>query len=310
MTREPVVLVGVDGSKSSLGALDWAVKAAEHLGWRVHIVCVYSLPTFSATSIDGGYAVMDDSQIQAGAQAVVNEAVERAGTTVEVTSAIETGDPTSVLVELSKQCSLVVIGKHKGSGFADRLLGAVSSALPPLAHCSTVVVPHRREETPPRMPLKRIVVGVDNSDAARCALKRAIREAGIWNAELTAFSAVSIVQGAGAMAWVPTPIDHDELLASVREGLNVTVDRALAECESSIAVRRHALDGSAAALLTEFSTAVDLVVVGSRGRGGFTGLLLGSTSQTVMAHSDCPVMVVPSRTEGELPASYPWQGAQ
>ena len=62
-------------------------------------------------------------------------------------------------------------------------------------------------------------------------------------------------------------------------------------------VKRHALDGNAAQLMSEFSTAVDLVVVGSRGRGGFSGLLLGSTSQGVLSHAACPVMVVPSRVK-------------
>ena len=64
-------------------------------------------------------------------------------------------------------------------------------------------------------------------------------------------------------------------------------------------VSRHALDGSAASLLIEFSTAVDLVVVGTRGRGGLAGVLLGSTSQTVLGHSTCPVMIVPSAHLGD-----------
>ncbi len=305
MSREPVILVGVDGSDASYQALDWAVAEAKKLSWRLHIVCVYSLPSFSATSIDGGYAILDDSQIVAGAQSVVADAVQRAGTQVEVSSAVEAGDPTTVMAELSKDAGLIVIGKHRGSGVADRLLGAVSSSLPPLAHCPTVVVPFMGADAPVKSPVKKIVVGVDNSDSARCALKHAIREAELWDAQLTAFSAIALVQGAGAMAWVPTPIDHDELLTSVREGLSQTVDEVLGD--KPLKVECRVLDGSAAALLTEFSTAVDLIVVGTRGRGGFTGLLLGSTSQTVMARSSCPVMVVPSRVDKDLPSSYPWE---
>lgn len=307
MTREPVVLVGVDGSDASFGAIDWAVNEAAQLGWGVRLVCAYSLPAFSATSMDGGYGVMDESQLVAGSESIMVQAVQRAGTAVPVTSEVVAGDPTHVLAEMSKTASMVVIGKHKGIGIANRLLGAVSASLPPLAHCSTVVVPFRGADAPLRMPVKRIVVGVDNSDAAKGSLRRAIREASIWGAELTAFSAVTIIQGAGAFAFMPPSADHDEILASVREGLDVTVAQALEDSGSDIAVRRHALDGSAAALLTEFSTAVDLVVVGTRGRGGFAGLLLGSTSQAVMSHASCPVMVVPSRVRDELPTTFPWQ---
>ena len=214
-----------------------------------------------------------------------------------VTSSLETGDPAGVLVDLSSEAVLSVVGTRGGGGFADRLLGTVSSALPAHAHCPTVVVP-RHTEGAEYTPVKRIVVGVDGSDSARKALKCAVVEAEAWGAELTAVAAVPMASGAGALAWLPAAVDRDQVLADVRSGL----DRAVAEAvegHPGVTVRRHALDGNAAQLMSEFSTAVDLVVVGSRGRGGFSGLLLGSTSQGVLSHAACPVMVVPSRTRDD-----------
>ncbi|MDO5700420.1 MAG: universal stress protein [Bowdeniella nasicola] len=308
MTHEPVVLVGVDGSPAALGAVDWAAAHAKRLGWRLHIVCAYALPSFPATSIDGGYAALDDTQIHNGAQQVLQEATARAETDgLEVTSALETGDPTAVLVELSKQAGIAVIGSHKGSGFTDRLLGAVSSALPAHSHCPVVVVPLREEGRGALVPVRRIVAGVDGSDSARGALVQAVREASLWDAELTAIAAVAIASAAGALAWMPATVDRDRILTDVREGLDAAIASATEEFPN-VKVRRHALDGNAAALLAEFSTAVDLVVVGTRGRGGFAGLMLGSTSQALLQHSACPVMVVPSRFEAdEISPTEMWQ---
>ncbi|WP_163543804.1 universal stress protein [Occultella kanbiaonis] len=307
MEHEQVVLVGVDGSAASLNALDWAVAQAKRVGWRLHLVCAYALPTFAAASLDGGYATLDDTAIREGAQAVLDEAIERvSGRGVDVTSALETGDAAGVLVDLTRQVCLAVVGTRGTSGFAERILGTVSSALPAHAHCPTVVVPLREgEETP--IPVKRIVVGVDGSDSAKVALTRAIEEAEVWGAELTAVVAVPIGAGAGLLGWLPASVDREGVLADVKEGLNVAVDRALEGRD--LTVRRHALDGNGAALLSEFSTAVDLVVVGSRGRGGFAGMLLGSTSQQVLHHSACPVMVVPTRVadEGLPPIAMGWK---
>ena len=123
-------------------------------------------------------------------------------------------------------------------------------------------------------------------------------EAEAWGAELTAIAAVPMASGAGALAWLPAAVDREQVLIDVRSGL----DRAIAEATEGhpgVTVRRHALDGNAAELMAEFSTAVDLVVVGSRGRGGFSGLLLGSTSQGVLSHAACPVMVVPTRSKDD-----------
>lgn len=310
MTQQDVVLVGVDGSPASLNAADWAAAHARVHGFAVHLVCSYSVPSFTASALDGGYAALDDSAIADGARAVLDEAAARvAGTGVRTTSAVATGDAAAVLVELSRGAAVVVVGTRGRGGFAERLLGTVSSALPAHAHCPTVVVPSR----PPRPPggdvastlpgvrrpvVRRIVVGVDGSPAAEAALGRAIEEAEAWGAELTAVAGVPVGTGAGLMAWLPAAVDHEAVLRDVAAGLDVVVDHAL-EDHPDLQVRRHVLDGTGAALLTEFSTAVDLVVVGSRGRGGFAGLLLGSTSQAVLHHAACPVMVVTTRPHDE-----------
>ena len=305
MTHDKIVMAGVDGSAPSLHALDWAAAHAAKLGWRLHIVCAYALPTFAAASLDGGYATLDDAAIRDGAQAALDEAVARvADAGVPVTTALETGDPAGVLVEASKDVCLAVVGTRGKSGFAERILGTVSSALPAHAHCPTVVVPYREGAELP-IPIRRIVVGVDGSPSAKGALARAIEEATVWDAELTAVSGIPIGTGTGLLGWLPTSVDSETLLADCKAGLDVTVDRALDGRD--LTVRRHALDGTGSALLAEFSTAVDLVVVGTRGRGGFAGMLLGSTSQALLHHSACPVMVVPSRVAEEgLPPIAPW----
>ncbi|WP_066585244.1 universal stress protein [Cellulomonas timonensis] len=305
MKHEATVMVGVDGSAASLHALDWAAAEARARGQALRIVCSYSVPSFTAASLDGGYAALDDTAILEGAKAVLLEAKERAlvGGPLDVTATVATGDATGVLVEMSREVSLAVVGTRGRGGFADRLLGTVSSALPAHAYCPTVVVPLRgadgkpvAEDSPlPQVrPLRRVVVGIDGSPQADLALRRAIVEARAWEAELVAVAGVPVGAGAGILAWMPATIDHEQLLADATEGLNVVVDRALRD-HPDVQVRRVVLDGTGAELLTEFSSASDLVVVGSRGRGGFAGLLLGSTSQAVLHHAQCPVMVVTNR---------------
>jgi nucleotide-binding universal stress UspA family protein len=306
MPRDDVILVGVDGSTPSLHALDWAAAEAAQHGWSLSLVCSYALPSFTAASLDGGYAALDDTAIQEGAQAVLAEAAARISHHgVRVTTRVHTGDAAGVLVELSRDARLVVVGTRGRGGFAERLLGTVSSALPAHAHCPTVVVPLRDEngqvlpddaDVPPVRPVRRIVVGLDGSEQAERALRYAISEAAVWGASLTAVAGVPVGSMTGVLAWLPAAVDHEQVLRDLQEGLNVVVDRALVD-HPEVEVKRHALDGTGAELLTEFSVATDLIVLGSRGRGGFAGLLLGSTSQAVLHHAQCPVMVVTNRCD-------------
>lgn len=293
MASAEVILVGVDGSTESMSAVQWAADRAVQLGARVHVLCTYALASYSAAVLDGGYTVLDDEALKRGAQQVISEAMavakERGAT--DVSGSTEPGDPAGVLIEMSAEVDLIVVGSRGGGGFADRLLGTVSSAVPAHSQCPVVVVP-KHVSGKKFTPIERIVVGVDGSDIASSALKKSIDEACAWNAALTAVSAVPFSSGNSMMTWVPSSVDRSSLLRDVRKGMGLAIDKALNGRDFKVA--RHALDGSAASLLIEFSTAVDLVVVGTRGRGGLAGVLLGSTSQTVMSHSTCPVMVVPS----------------
>ncbi len=300
MASTDVILVGADGSTESLAAVAWAADRALRTGARLHIICTYALASYSAAALDGGYAVLDDEALRQGAQQVVDEAVTHARQRgdVRVSGSVEPGDPAAVLVEMSREVSLVVVGSRGGGGFADRLLGTVSSALPAHAKCPVVVVP-RRTSGKAFTPVERIVVGTDGSDVASSALRTAIDEAQVWGANLTAVSAIPIASGGGMMSWLPTSVDRDALFKEVRQGLDNAIASALDGRDLKVA--RHALDGNAASLLIEFSTAVDLLVVGTRGRGGFAGVLLGSTSQMVLGHSTCPVMIVPSTHTDRTP---------
>lgn len=297
MDHAKVVLVGIDGSETSAVAADWAAREARRLGWGLHLVCSYTLPSFPVASLDGGYAALDDAPVREAAQAMLDRAVTRvSGGDLVVTTALETGDAAGVLVELSRDAGLAVVGTRGRGGFADRLLGTVSSSLPAHAHCPTVVVPVR-EGRDVLGPLARIAVGVDGSPASAVALERAIEEAALWEAELTAVAAAPMVVGTGMMAVLPAPLDRDAVLAEVSTGLDVAVSTVLAGRD--VEVKRAAIAGTGTDVLTELSATIDLLVVGTRGRGGFTGLLLGSTSQSLLHHALCPVMVVPARTKDE-----------
>lgn len=292
MAGKPNILVGVDGSREALQAAEWAAARAKINNAQLQLVCAYALPSYTAASMESGFAVIDNDVIRASAQTVVDETLTHlAKLGYQAEGRVEPGDPTAVLVQLSEQADLIVVGTRGTGGFADRLLGATSSALPAYSRCPVVVVPGRGADQQ-FTPVKKIVIGVDGSRRSRKSLRRAIEEAALWGAQLTAVDAVPMASSAGVLAWLPATVDRESILRDVRDEL-----KAICKAESAgsgVEIHAHALDGNPAALLTEFSTAVELVVVGTRGRGGFAGVLMGSTSQSVLAHSTCPVLVVPT----------------
>jgi nucleotide-binding universal stress UspA family protein len=302
---QDTIVVGVDGSDISLGALDWAAGVAKARGLSVHIVCAYRLPSYIAGG-RAGSVVIDEQTVREGAQAVVSDAAATINDRgLEVTTEVNPGDASGILIEHSKDARAVVCGTRGGGGFADRLLGAVPSAVPAHAFSPAVVVPAARDE--PFMPPRRIAVGIDGSPSAKQAVTTTLALAEAFDAEVHAVAAVPLTAGASAMAWLPSTVDHEEILRDVRVSIDEVVDPILAGRD--ITVHRQAVDGNPAAVLAELSEQVDLLVVGTRGRGGFAGLVMGSTSQAVLNHATCPVIVTPTRaTDVEIAPAAPTPG--
>ena len=292
--HDNVVVCGVDGSDASFNALKWAAQEAKMRNAVLEILCCHQEPTYPGHRGNAGLT-------EADAREVVEKAREKTAD-VGVQTSLEAEDPTSALLARSKKAARVVVGARGGSGgFADRLLGSVASALSARAFCAAVVVPSTAVRDV--LPVEHIVCGVDGSETSKIALGLAVREAARWKAKLSCVSAINL---SGSM-WVPGPGYHQEVLDDVRAGLKDTVMKAAEGYK--IDAHCHVIEGNPAALLAEFSTAVDMLVVGTRGRGGFAGLLLGSTSQAILHHSVCPTIIVPRRTSENEDAPWgnvPW----
>lgn len=142
--------------------------------------------------------------------------------------------------------------------------------------------------------MQRIVVGVDGSPNAKAALRFALEEAEIRGAAVHAVMAWHLPYY-GGMAGMPLPVDADAIEGSYRAELAAAVDAVVAGSDAT--VQRHLVQGTPAGVLLDAAAEAAMLVVGSRGHGGFVGLLLGSVSQQVAAHAPCPVVIVPGEDE-------------
>ena len=295
MIDDKAILVGVDGSDASYKATWWAANYAKHAGLTLQIVCAYSLPSYAAVSFDATYTAMgDDNAAHSDAQEILSRAKAIADEQgVQAATLIVTGDPASVFVELSRNYNLIVIGNRGKGGLAERLLGTTSSSLPAYAYCPVVVVPYTDDDgnlMHLNNTITKVAVGSDESKWGLKALDIAAAFADSWGAELDVISAVPKIEGV-------TGSGSDEehgVMESYYDDLDVRI-KPLQEEYPNLTINKRLVPGSAVNALTEASHNHDVVIVGSRGRGGFTGLLLGSISQGLLQHSVSPVYVVPRK---------------
>ncbi|MFI5776834.1 universal stress protein [Nocardia sp. NPDC051570] len=288
----PPIVAAVDGSAVSYHAAVWGAAEAALHGRRLHLINSVNLPVgwgpgAMLTADDMEWMRKDGERILAEAERVVRAAlVEPLDISLDVTN-----DPIIPdLIERSRRASMVVVGS-RGLGAVRRgLLGSVSTAVTRHAHGPVAVV-HGWSTNDPVAAAKSILVGVDGSESSVPALEFAFEEASRREVGLTALHAWSDV---GLGMEVPM-VGWDD---SIHQSEEVALAESLAgyqERYPDVAVRRILVRDRPVDALMDESGNAQLVVVGSRGRGGFTGMLLGSTSNAVLHSVECPIVVVRHR---------------
>lgn len=285
MNRE--IVVGYDGSNHADEALAWAARAARREHTSLRIVHV------ARTFLDG-YVVADrplDLTVKVGTQVLAN-GVERLRETdpdVVVTTQLEPEDSVAaVLTEASKHARLLVVGSRGRGGFAGLLLGSVGVTVASHAHCPVVVV--RTLPASAEQSVRPVVVGVDGSATSMSAVDFAFDQASRLGLPLVAVHGWELPSLFGPVPpWMPEEVEEIRMAekAVLSESLAGHAER-YPDVDVTSAVRR----GGPAQVLLAAAQDAEMVVVGSRGLGGFRGLLLGSVSQAVLHHATSPVVVV------------------
>ncbi|MEU7631181.1 universal stress protein [Nocardia sp. NPDC049220] len=286
------VVVGVDGSEGSDLAVRWTAEVAARRGRALHIV--HGLDIAILQSVLGFYDVMDTATIEIAhrrGREIVDDAARSAQEVVpelDVATEVSDASPARVLIQHSKTAQFVVIGATGTAGtFAH--LGSTLLAVATHGHGSIVVVrdtgteQHIRHDGP-------VVVGIDGSPVSEVAVATAFAEAADRGVELVALHAWRD-WNFGEFAGAPAPgVDATELGAAEYA---VLAERLAGWQEKypDVHVDRAVRQAGPTGLLREWSRSAQLIVVGSRGRGGFAGLLLGSTSNFLVQHAQCPVLV-------------------
>lgn len=306
------VLVGFDGSDQSTRALLYAARAAQRLGRVLTVVTAYTVPTLAYADAALIPSVPAEVARLAAAQDQLEEAREHLrGYPGRVDLRAEHGDAAGVLVKLSAQAQVAVVGARGRGGFFGRLLGSVSSALPAHAHCPTVVIPRQYqigtaegaarfapvdEDTP-------VVAGIDRSAHSIPTSRIAADAARTRNAPLHLLMVMPLLDdwGGASMAWLPDPDLLERHRAELATLLEADADQLRSEFPNLTITSEVTLAEPVSTLLERTATS-QLTVLGTRGRGRLSSTLLGSVSQAVLQRAQGPVMVVPSPTHAQAAA--------
>lgn len=288
-----IVVVGYDGSRESTTAVRWAATQAALQGWALDVVHVWG---FAGGEGGGAGTSWPGLEVRAAVREVAEEGVRvarEAAPGVAADSVVANGPPAAVLVEHAQDARLVVLGRHGAGRFGGTLVGSVTSGVLHHAHCAVAVVPdeaHVGGSTDP------VVVGFDGSPGSFGALEEACEQARVHGTE------VSVVTAWSATGET-TSVSYWVLAYPNRSPAEVAMDDAERVLERvwSWSASRHDVtvtcdiaEGRAGEVLVRRSRHASLLVVGTRGRGGFSSLVLGSVSRTAVQRAHCPVLVTRS----------------
>jgi nucleotide-binding universal stress UspA family protein len=298
--RGPVV-VGVDHSRSCQEAVVLAAWEAERRGLPLRLVHGFLVPTWSLTPLAPLY---DEDRLIADAKqrlAAIAEVVRTRRPALQLETVVVRGAGADVLVRESAAATLLVVGSRGYGGFAGLLIGSVSLQVAAHARCPVLVVRGSQANAAAVPGEGPVLVGVDGSADSVSALEFGFAEAARREVALLAVHVWSVPELTGLSAaysgvqWAADPENAQRQLQEVAErGLA----EAIAGCQEKypdVDVKRftvHSFATSRTVLEIAREFGAGLLVVGSRGRGGFAGMVLGSVGQALIAHAEAPVAIV------------------
>lgn len=293
MPKQDIIVCAVDGSDASKTATKWAANTAVKRGIPLRLVSSYSMPQFLYAE-----GMVPPQELYEDLEAETLEKVEEAKKValdfmpdVEVSHQIEEGSPIDMLLDLSEQCTMIVMGSRGLGGLSGMVMGSVSAAVVSHASCPVVVVREDNDITE-ETKYGPIVVGVDGSGVSQKAIENAFKEADARGAELVAVHTWMDMQVQASLAGLSAAQQQWQV---VEEEQNALLGHRLAgwsERYPDVKVTKIVTRDRPVRALADAAEGAQLLVVGSHGRGGFKGMLLGSTSRALLQAAPCPMMVV------------------
>ncbi|OJZ75247.1 hypothetical protein BRW65_05395 [Mycobacterium paraffinicum] len=285
------ILVGVDGSAAALDAVRWAALTAALRNVPLALVHVVDDPVpgwLQAGAPAGRWQQHRAREVISSAIRIAEESIGERGP-IQIDGEVIYSTVVATLVALSKEVEMVVVGyRGWGGALARSFPGSVSSGLVYNAHCPVAVI-HDGESRLGNGARAPILVGIDGSSASEAATAIAFEEASRRGVGLIAFHAwadprvfnsTNVFQDS---KWDARLSEEEESLAERLAGWH--------ERYPNVAISRRIEIGDPAHWLIEASELAQLIVVGSHGRGGFAGMLLGSVGSTVVNRAKVPVIV-------------------